>query len=86
MSNRFDFRLWLRVFIGRIAWRVFLWSNGMTDEQYDSLVHAGCNPANGSPACEHGYNGICIECDAIMTPPAGWMGNINGLGADPDTP
>jgi hypothetical protein len=76
----------VRGFIGAVAWRAFLWSLRMTDEQYDYLVHAGCNPANGSPACEHGYNGICVECDAMDTPPAGYMGNVNGLGADPDTP
>lgn len=54
----------MRGFIGGIAWRVFLWSIRMNDAQYDYLVHAGCNPANGSPACEHGYNGICVDCDA----------------------
>lgn len=59
----------VRGVIGALAWRVFLWSIRMTDEQYDHLVHAGCNPANGSPACEHGYNGICPDCDAIQTPP-----------------
>jgi hypothetical protein len=60
----------VRGFIGSVAWRVFLWSLRMTDEQYNYLIHVGCNPANGSPACEHGYNGICPDCDAYMTVPA----------------
>ncbi len=36
----------VREFIGDIAWRVFLWSIRMTDEEYDHAVHAGCSPAN----------------------------------------
>lgn len=59
----------VRDFIGGVAWRVYLWSIRMNDEQYDKSVHDGCMPYNGTLHCEHGYNGICKICDAIKTPP-----------------
>lgn len=59
----------VRGLIGHIAWFVFLWSIKMTDEQYNYAVHISCIPENGAAYCEHGYNGICKVCDAIMTPP-----------------
>jgi hypothetical protein len=34
----------IRGAIGSVAWRVFLWSISMTDEQYDYYVHIGCEP------------------------------------------
>jgi len=64
MSDKFSFWDWVRGVINTVAWRAFLWSAQMTEEQYDKVVHYGCNPANGSPACEHGYNGVCPFCGA----------------------
>ncbi len=58
----------VRDFIGHIAWRVFLWANGMTDEQYHTLYKLSVM-REMPQACEHGYNGICMKCDAQMKPP-----------------
>lgn len=64
-----NFFVKVRGFIGHVAWLVFLWSIQMTDEQYHYAVHISCIPENGAAYCEHGFNGLCHTCDAMMTPP-----------------
>lgn len=55
--------------IGHVAWVVFLWSIGMTDEQYHHAVHISCIPDTAPAHCEHGFNGLCHTCDAMMMAP-----------------
>jgi hypothetical protein len=55
-------------FIGSVAWRVFLWSNRMTSEEYHTLYKLSVI-RELPQTCAHGYNGICPKCDAYMTPP-----------------
>lgn len=58
----------VREFISGLAWDVFLWANRMTDDQYHTLYKLDVL-SELPQVCEHGYNGNCKTCDAIMTPP-----------------
>lgn len=57
----------LREWIGDMAWGVYLWARGWTEDEYrvlftlDVLRHR-------PQSCEHGYNGLCPTCDAMQTP------------------
>jgi len=55
----------VREWIGGVAFRVFLWSIRMAQDEYlDAVV------AEGSlDECLHGYNGLCPYCDGMQTPP-----------------
>lgn len=65
----------LRYWIGGIAWQIYLWSNQMTAEEYFDLLdieEADTEHSHGyypGVFCEHGYNGVCPDCDALQTPP-----------------
>jgi hypothetical protein len=42
-----------RLWIGDFGYSLWLWAHGMKIPLH----------------CEHGYNGLCPECDAMNTPP-----------------
>ena len=63
MSNdKPNFFVKVRGFIGHIAWRVFLWSIKMTEEQYNDTVHIGCEPVAPMKYWQHEDTGrLCAS-------------------------
>jgi hypothetical protein len=53
-----------------VAFNVFLWASRLTNDQYHTLYKLSVI-RELPQTCEHGYNGICPRCDAMMTPPQG---------------
>jgi uncharacterized membrane protein YagU involved in acid resistance len=43
----------IRLWIGDVGYSLWLWAHGIKIPLH----------------CEHGYNGLCPECDAMNTPP-----------------
>jgi hypothetical protein len=56
-------------FIGNIAWDIYLWARGWTEDEYRTLFKLSIL-REMPQACPHGYNGSCPTCDAMNIVPA----------------